>query len=137
MPTRDIRDLLEMERDRHRIRLIQCLNVLNVGVRVCPSLGMLGTILGMVRLLSTLEDPSKIGPHMSLAMLTTFYGLFFSLVAWTPVQQKIERVLDIELEAYDQVIHWLDLLEKRKPVTYFADTAEIPEQAQGSERQAA
>jgi chemotaxis protein MotA len=82
---------------------------------------MLGTILGMVRLLSTLEDPSHIGPHMSLALLTTFYGLFFSLVFWTPLQQKIERMLDVELEHFNQTIHWLETLENNKPISYFAE----------------
>lgn len=126
MPTKDIRGLLEKERDRKRIRFIQSLNVLNVGVRVCPSLGMLGTILGMVQLLATLEDPSHIGQHMSLALLTTFYGLFFSLVFWTPLQQKVERVMDIELTGYDQLVEWLEIMEQKKPTNYFADHAEIP-----------
>jgi chemotaxis protein MotA len=121
VPTRDIRDMLEMERDYRRVRMIQCLNVINLGVRLSPSMGMLGTILGMVRLLSTLEDPSHIGPHMSLALLTTFYGLFFSLVVWTPIQQKIERILDVELEHFNQTITWLETLDSRKPITYFSE----------------
>lgn len=121
VPTRDIREMLEIERDHRRARMIQCLNVINVGVRLSPSMGMLGTILGMVRLLSTLEDPAHIGPHMSLALLTTFYGLFFSLVVWTPIQQKIERILDIELEHFNQTIMWLETLENRKPINYFSE----------------
>ncbi len=121
VPTRDIREMLENERDHRRGRMFQCLNVVNLGVRLAPSMGMLGTILGMVRLLSTLEDPSHIGPHMSLALLTTFYGLFFSLVVWTPLQQKIERVLDIELEHFNQTVAWLETLENRKPISYYAE----------------
>lgn len=121
MPTRDIRDMLEMERDHRRVRLIQCLNVINMGVRLSPSMGMLGTILGMVRLLSTLDDPSHIGPHMSLALLTTFYGLFFSLIVWTPLQQKIERLMDIELESFNQCVTWLETLDGRKPISYFTE----------------
>lgn len=125
VPSKDVRELLEHERDRFRIRMIQCLNVTALGVRVAPSMGMLGTILGMVRLLSTLQDPSQIGGHMSTALLTTFYGLFFSLIVWTPVQQKIDRVLDIELESFDQAIDWLNLLERRKPADYFAEMTEL------------
>jgi chemotaxis protein MotA len=121
VPTRDIREMLENERDHRRGRMFQCLNVVNLGVRLAPSMGMLGTILGMVRLLSTLEDPSHIGPHMSLALLTTFYGLFFSLVVWTPVQQKIERLLDIELEHFNQTVAWLETLENRKPISYYTE----------------
>jgi len=121
VPTRDVRDLTEVERDHRRIRMLQSLNVINMGVRLSPSMGMLGTILGMVRLLSTLDDPSHIGPHMSLALLTTFYGLFFSLIVWTPIQQKIERLLDVELESFNQCVTWLETLEARKPISYFTE----------------
>jgi len=136
IPHQDIRDMLRLERNRFESRLHQCTNVMALGLRLAPSLGMLGTILGMVRLLSTLEDPSRIGSQMSLALLTTFYGLFFSIVLWTPLQQKLERLMDIELEAFDKTLTWLELLEKRKPSAYFADSAEIPDYA-ARERKAA
>lgn len=131
MPNADIRDLLESERDRTQVRIVQCLHVLAQGVRLTPSVGMLGTILGMVQLLSSLKDPSQIGSHMSMALLTTFYGLFFSLVFWTPMQQKVEQVLDVEMAGYGQVLRWLELLERRKPAAYFAETAEIKPSKEG------
>ncbi len=121
VPTKDIREMLEIERNHRRVLMIQSLNLVNLGVRLCPSMGMLGTILGMVRLLSTLEDPSHIGPQMSLALLTTFYGLFFSLVFWTPLQQKIERLMDVDLEHFNQTVSWLETLENNKPISYFAE----------------
>ncbi len=136
VPTRDIREMLEIERDHRRARMFHCLNVVNLGVKLSPSMGMLGTILGMVRLLSTLEDPSHIGPHMSLALLTTFYGLFFSLVVWTPIQQKIERVLDIELEHFNQTIMWLETLENRKPISYFSEPMGVVSTASRGEKAA-
>lgn len=126
IPNNDIMDMLALERDRVLVRIVQTLNVVGLGVKLAPSIGMLGTILGMVNLLSSLTDPTKIGSAMSLALLTTFYGLFFSVALWTPLQQRLERTLDLELEGFDQVIRWLELLDKRKPSEYFADVAEIP-----------
>lgn len=130
MPVGDVRELLESERDRKHAHIRQAINVLGMGVRLAPSVGMLGTILGMVSLLATLEDPAHIGGHMSLALLTTFYGLFFSLGIWTPTQQKIERVLEVELDGYNQVLTWLDFIERRKPADYFADSVALPKKAQ-------
>lgn len=125
IPFPDIRELLETERDHKQAHLRQSINVVGMGVRLAPSVGMLGTIMGMVQLLSTLEDPSKIGSNMSLALLTTFFGLFFSLAVWTPFQQKLERVLEVEVEGYNQLIVWLEFLERRKPADYFTDSVEI------------
>lgn len=127
MPAPDIRDLSMLEQGKRESELVQAVNVVSSAVRLTPSIGMLGTIMGMVRLLSTLEDPSKIGSAMGLALLTTFYGLFFSLAIWTPIQQKIEKLLSIEMHGFDQSLRWLELLEKRKPTSYFADTADLPD----------
>lgn len=127
MPTADVREFLEFERDRRQIRLVQAMQVLSLGVRLTPSVGMLGTIVGMVNLLASLQDPAQIGSQMSLALLTTFYGLFFSLALWTPMQQKVERVMDAELEGYHQALRWVELLEKRKPANYFGDSMQISE----------
>ena len=126
LPTPDVRDFVYIERDRAQVKLAQSLHLISLGVKLTPSVGMLGTIMGMVRLLSTLDDPSKIGNHMSLALLTTFYGLFFSLAFWTPLQQKIEKILDAEMDGFNQALRWLELLEKRKPANYFADTVDHP-----------
>lgn len=131
MPTSDVRDFLEFERDRRQVRLSQTLHLMSLGVRLTPSVGMLGTIVGMVNLLSSLSDAGQIGNSMSLALLTTFYGLFFSLALWTPMQQKVERVMDAEMDAYNQALRWIELIEKRKPANYFGDSMHI-EQPKGA-----
>ena len=137
MPITDVRDFLEIERDQNQVRMVQALTVLSMGVRLTPSVGMLGTILGMVQLLGSLQDPSMIGSHMSLALLTTFYGLFFSLVLWTPMQQKMEQLLDTEQEGFNQAIRWIELLERRKPANYFTDSVSNLPKAEKSSKDAA
>lgn len=137
MPFPDIRDLLETERDRRQVRLVQALNVFQQGVKLTPSVGMLGTILGMVQLLSTLDDPSHLGSHMSLALLTTFFGLFFSLAVWTPLHAKVERILDAEMDGYNMAVRWLELLEDRKPANYFGDSMDLPKQKKQAQEKVA
>jgi chemotaxis protein MotA len=126
MPIGDIRDILEHERDRRQVRLVQAMQVCQQGAKYTPSVGMLGTIMGMTQLLSSLEDPSHLGSHMSLALLTTFYGLFFSLILWNPFQAKIERILDAEMDGFNMAVRWLELMELKKPANYFGDSMEMP-----------
>lgn len=121
VPLTDLMDLVERERDRTESELRKSLRAVGLGLRMAPSVGMLGTILGMVQLLSHLKDPSNIGSHMSLALLTTFYGLFFSLVLWNPLQNYFESILDIRMRSYEQIIHWLEIMDERKPIQYFED----------------
>ena len=46
------------------------------------AIGFLGTMIGLVQMLQNLEDPSAIGPALSLSMLTVFYGILLSEVAF-------------------------------------------------------
>lgn len=123
MPLNDVRGLLERERLKTEMRFSQAHSLYSAAVKITPSVGMLGTIMGMIQLLSHLKDPSEIGSGMSLALLTTFFGLFFSLVLWSPFQHKVERLAVAIQKQYDQANHWLDLLEQRKPAQYLSEIA--------------
>lgn len=136
IPTQDIRDLAEIEVDKIEAELDTKIEVVSNMVKLTPSIGMLGTIMGMVNLLATLDDPSHIGGHMSLALLTTFYGLFFSIVVWAPFCQKLQKLKKVKVRACEQGLRWLELLEKRKPATMFADSVDITEKEAGQGRAA-
>lgn len=56
-----------------------------------PAFGMIGTIMGLVLVLKSLDDPSKIGPKMAVALLSTFYGVFACYSVFTPIAKKLER----------------------------------------------
>lgn len=56
-----------------------------------PSMGMIGTLIGLVQMLKTLEDPSAIGPAMAVALLTTLYGAVLAFVIFSPIADKLEN----------------------------------------------
>jgi chemotaxis protein MotA len=56
-----------------------------------PALGMIGTLIGLVQMLQTMEDPSTIGPAMAVALLTTFYGALMANVLFLPVAGKLRN----------------------------------------------
>ena len=56
-----------------------------------PSMGMIGTLIGLVQMLQALDDPAAIGPSMAVALLTTFYGSFLSNVIFLPIATKLEQ----------------------------------------------
>lgn len=55
-----------------------------------PAMGMIGTLIGLVQMLQTLSDPSRVGPGMAVALLTTFYGALLSFVICGPIAEKLE-----------------------------------------------
>jgi chemotaxis protein MotA len=69
-----------------------------------PALGMIGTLIGLVQMLQTMDDPSSIGPAMAVALLTTFYGALMANVLFLPIAGKLrnrssEEVMNKELMA--------------------------------------
>ncbi len=55
-----------------------------------PAFGMLGTIIGLIQMLQSLDDPSTIGPAMAIALVTTFYGALMANVVFIPVAGKLK-----------------------------------------------
>ncbi|XQW84368.1 flagellar motor protein PomA [Thalassotalea piscium] len=56
---------------------------------VAPAMGMIGTLIGLVAMLSNMDDPKAIGPAMAVALLTTLYGAFLANVIAIPIANKL------------------------------------------------
>ncbi|MEP5982567.1 MAG: MotA/TolQ/ExbB proton channel family protein [Marinobacter alexandrii] len=67
-----------------------------------PAIGMLGTLIGLVQMLNTLDDPSAIGPAMAIALLTTLYGAFIAQLIALPLADKLQ--LKAEDETRNQML---------------------------------
>ena len=55
-----------------------------------PAFGMIGTLIGLVGMLQSLDDPTSIGPKMAVALLTTFYGSLFANLVFIPLAGKLK-----------------------------------------------
>jgi chemotaxis protein MotA len=55
-----------------------------------PAFGMIGTLIGLVQMLRSLEDPSQIGIGMATALLTTLYGALIANLFCIPLAGKLE-----------------------------------------------
>lgn len=56
---------------------------------VAPAMGMIGTLIGLVAMLSNMDDPKSIGPAMAVALLTTLYGAIFANMIAIPIAGKL------------------------------------------------
>jgi chemotaxis protein MotA len=57
---------------------------------VAPAMGMIGTLIGLVQMLSAMDDPKQIGPAMAVALLTTLYGAIIANMIALPIADKLE-----------------------------------------------
>lgn len=63
---------------------------------VAPAMGMIGTLIGLVAMLSNMDDPKSIGPAMAVALLTTLYGAMLANMVATPIADKLRLRKDQE-----------------------------------------
>ena len=54
-----------------------------------PAMGMIGTLIGLVKMLMQMDDPSSIGPSMAVALITTFYGVILANLVFIPISGKL------------------------------------------------
>lgn len=91
-----IKDTLERERDLNLERLEEGARVYQAFGDAAPAFGMIGTLVGLVQMLSTMDDPSTIGPSMAVALLTTLYGAMISNMVCLPIADKLAAKFKIE-----------------------------------------
>ena len=63
---------------------------------VAPAMGMIGTLIGLVQMLSAMDDPKSIGPAMAVALLTTLYGAMLANMIAMPIADKLKLRKDDE-----------------------------------------
>ena len=114
----DITLLLQYDAKNYQDEMSQQIAILSNLSNVSPSLGVLGTVLGLIKLLSNLKDFSSLGGNMSLALITTLYGVFFGTIILKPLASRLENLKKIETKSYEQAIFWIHLLDQRKPSFY-------------------
>lgn len=71
---------------------------------VGPAMGMIGTLIGLVQMLSAMDDPKAIGPAMAVALLTTLYGAMLANMIALPIADKLTLRADEESRIQNMII---------------------------------
>lgn len=56
-----------------------------------PTMGIIGTVLGLINVLSNMKDPSKLGEAIALAFIATLYGISSANLVWLPIANKLKN----------------------------------------------
>lgn len=100
----------EIEARRHRHQSV--IGVWRAMAETAPAMGMIGTIIGLVQMFAQMEDPSKIGPAMAVALLTTLYGVILSSGIAAPISGRLEALSEVELAWQTAACKQLELLAR-------------------------
>lgn len=87
-----IQGILETELAFIKERHAEGRSILETMSAYSPAFGMIGTLIGLINMLKNLSDMAALGPGMSVALVTTFYGTFLANVVFGPLSKKLKSI---------------------------------------------
>jgi chemotaxis protein MotA len=100
------------ELDGRRARHGGAIALWRAAADTAPSMGMIGTVIGLVGMFAAMDDPARMGPAMALAMLTTLYGLVLGTLVFGAIAARLERLSDAELRWQAAVLARIERLAR-------------------------
>lgn len=100
----EVREVLEVEINAMEDRHGQTVAMVKKLAEYAPTLGMIGTVVGLINILGNLSNPDALGTGMALALLTTLYGVFFANIFFNPVATKLEKLNGVEIAAREMTL---------------------------------
>lgn len=99
-----IRESMDLELSNLEARHAKGQGLFKTMASLFPAWGMIGTLIGLINLLKQLDDPSKIGPSMAVALITTFYGSIMANFFCTPIANKLALKSKEEIQQKEMII---------------------------------
>jgi chemotaxis protein MotA len=69
-----------------------------------PTIGIIGTVIGLVHVLSNLSQPATLGSMIAAAFVATLWGILTANVIWLPIGNRLKRLSDVECGQMELVI---------------------------------
>lgn len=85
-----VREILEADIDAMRERHKPGAAIFEAMGGYSPTMGIIGTVMGLVHVLENLSEPDKLGPLIASAFLATLYGIFFANAMFLPLATKLK-----------------------------------------------
>jgi chemotaxis protein MotA len=92
-----VAEVLEAENDAMRKRHAMCVQPFDKAGGYAPTMGIIGTVFGLVHVLTNLSQPETLGPMISSAFIATLLGVASANVVYLPVSSRLKGLSQEEL----------------------------------------
>ncbi|AOY75678.1 motility protein A [Clostridium formicaceticum] len=105
-----IRDILEKDIESREINLLKAYHVFKMISHVAPSLGLIGTLVGLIGLLANMHQPYEIMNNMAAALVSTLYGSLIANFIAVPIMVRIKEYIDKIVLRYAMIMEGMLLI---------------------------
>lgn len=103
----DLIDAMELEMIQMHKRHLQGISMIEKAGNIAPSLGITGTVMGLLHILSNLSNPEELGGQIAMAFVATLYGVFSGNFIWLPIASKLKEKSKAEVLQREMIIEGL------------------------------
>ena len=76
-----------------------------------PTIGIIGTVMGLINVLSHLDDPGELGPHIASAFIATLWGVLSANIMWLPLANKHGRITEVKVERMELIVEGILMIQ--------------------------
>ncbi|AOZ93280.1 flagellar motor protein [Paenibacillus crassostreae] len=85
-----IKQILEIEMDRTELKHTGYAKIFESAGGYAPTMGIVGTVMGLIHVLGSLSEPTQLGPSIAVAFIATLYGVASANLIFLPIASKIK-----------------------------------------------
>jgi chemotaxis protein MotA len=106
-----IQGILELESESASERHRKGAGVFDAAGGFAPTMGIIGTVMGLVHVLGNLSDPGSLGPQIAVAFIATLYGVGSANLLWLPIAARLKALDDEEYNEKKLIIEAVLLIQ--------------------------
>lgn len=110
----EVSALLDQRRVARAERHRAAIDLWSAAAEIFPAMGMVGTLIGLVRMFAGMTDPATIGGSMAVAVLATLYGALAANLIAMPIAARLKRLARAELIERARLVQPLATLAERE-----------------------
>ena len=95
---------LEVDLNAREQRDIQAAKVFEGMGGYCPTIGIIGAVMGLIHVMGNLADPSKLGGGIAVAFVATIYGVGLANLVFLPTANKLKSVVGEQSQFREMLI---------------------------------
>lgn len=99
-----VKEILENEIAEYEMSISKYSEIFKIWGSYAPAFGMMGTLVGLIQMLSDMTSPDMIAAGMGKALITTFYGSFLASIILNPIGYNIEGKLSAEIDMMEMIM---------------------------------
>jgi chemotaxis protein MotA len=132
VPIEQLRRVMEREIDARRLEDRVAVRFFAKMGGYAPTIGIIGTVVGLVQVLQSLEEPEVLGPLVATAFVATLWGVLSANFIWLPMSAKIARTsqlrqaqMDLLMEGVSEILAGTNPRAIRQKLTAMVPPSEL------------